>query len=346
MLTSRIVVKRNPVLARLGLPEFRPFPPFIGGRAQTIAASFWPQLPDIRPTRTEIIDLPDGDQLVCLENRPAGWQPRDRILVLVHGLAGSDQSKYMIRMTRKLVSHGYLTVRVNLRGCGKGVGRARKPYHSGRSEDIRAVLSRYRDLYPNAPVTLSGFSLGANIVLKLAGEDGANPTGNLDSVTAVSPPAHLAASAKKLCHPNTRVFSNFFMEKVIEHVEQVKKAYPDVPEFKPWKGMTVSDFDDSYTAPHSGFLNAADYYAKAAALPVIASIQIPTLILTSADDPVVDTDSVRELPPIPGVDVIVTNHGGHVAFIGQPLSKAGVRWMDTVILRWIDRMATCGCPEP
>ncbi len=326
----------HPVLARLKMPEFKAFPLLSSGVAQTIAASFWLQMPNVRPDASEIIELPDGDRLVFVENKPPQWTPKDRIILLVHGLAGSDQSKYMIRMSRKLTEKGYLVVRLNLRGCGPGFGLARQPYHSGRSEDVRPVLKRLATRYPTAPVTIAGFSLGANIALKLAGEDGRSPTGKLDSVIAVSPPIHLAASAQKLCHPNARIFSGFFMKKIIEQVELTRVKYPDLPEVRATRGMTVTDFDNLYTAPVSGFKNAADYYEQASAKLHVASIRIPTLILSAADDPVVDVQSVRELPPIPGVDVVVTPGGGHVAFLGMDLKHGTkIRYMDQLVTRWI-----------
>ncbi len=327
------------MLARLKLPEFRAFPLLYSGYAQTIAASFWPQMPDIRPNASEIIELPDGDRLVYVENHPPGWQPQDqaiRTVLLVHGLAGCDQSKYMIRMTRKLTARGHRVVRLNLRGCGPGFGLARQPYHSGRSDDVRAVLRQLAVRYPRSPVTVAGFSLGANIALKLAGEDGSQPTGNLDSIVAVSPPIHLAASAAKLCHPRARVFAGFFMRKIFKQVKQTRLKYPDLPDVRPVPGMTVTDFDNLYTAPVSGFKDAADYYEQASARSLVPSIRLPTLIVSADDDPVVDVQSVRELPTITGVDVVVSSGGGHVAFLGLDLKHGTrIRWMDELVTKWI-----------
>jgi uncharacterized protein len=331
---------RHPVLERLGLPEFRPLPPFFDGRLQTVAIAFWPQPTPLPPTATETINLPDGDQLVLLENRPLSWQPGDRIVVLVHGLAGCHESQYMVRLARKLNARGYLAYRVNLRGCGPGFGLARRPYHSGRSEDLRAVQIWLAARHPGSPVTQVGFSLGANITLKMVGEDAASPSGNLDSAIAVSPPMHLAASAKKLQHSKNRIFTRHFLDKLLRQVARARVRYPDIPELRPFKGMHLTDFDDLFTAPQSGFASAAEYYEKAASLPLISSIRVPTLILTAADDPVVDTDSVRGLPAHPGVDVVITARGGHVGFLSRDLTGTGLHWMDAVILRWIEERGT------
>ena len=100
---------------------------------------------------------------------PRGWQPQDPTAVLLHGLCGGHRSSYMQRLARKLWRSGLRAVRMNLRGCGSGRGLARYPYHSGRSADVLAVLESLLQTTPQSPATLIGFSLGGNIVLKLAG---------------------------------------------------------------------------------------------------------------------------------------------------------------------------------
>ena len=193
------------------IPEsFRPLPPFFGGWAQTIGAVYWPQMPAMRATARHVVTLPDGDCLAVLENRPAGWRPGDRIVVLVHGLVGSSASKDLVRLCRKLVRLGHLVMRVNLRNCGPGFGLARRLYHSGRSDDTRTVLHWLAQRFPESPVTQIGFSLGGNITLKMAGEDGDAPTGRLDSLVAISAPIDLAACAARLEQPENRFFDRYF----------------------------------------------------------------------------------------------------------------------------------------
>jgi predicted alpha/beta-fold hydrolase len=322
------------MLKKLDLPEFKPLFPFRGPWTQTIAARYWPQKRDLKLTQTHQVLLSDGDQLVCLENRPTHWSPSDQILVLVHGLTGCDQSSYMIRLCYKLVQRGYGVIRVNLRGCGSGFGYARHPYHSGRSEDTRTVIQYLKALYPNAPVTQVGFSLGANITLKMAGEAQDSPPGNLKSVIAISPPIDLAESARHLTHERNRFFDQFFVRELRSHVRKTHDHFPDLPSLSLPDELNLIGFDQFYTAPRSGFRDAFDYYHKASSAPLIPKIEIPTLILSSLDDPVVDTRSLQKLPNRAPIDLVLTEKGGHVGFLGW--SGKGVRWMDTLILRWIE----------
>lgn len=170
------------------MPPFCPLPGLNKGLRQTIASFYFPYNPFINNSNQHIISLADGDKIVLVENRPTHWVPSQRIILLVHGLTGSHRSKYFIRATKFFVEHGFMVMRMNLRGCGAGHGLAKHLYHSGRSEDTRHILEWLAKQFPHSPVTQIGFSLGANITLKMAGEDGPNKSGNLDSVVAVSPP--------------------------------------------------------------------------------------------------------------------------------------------------------------
>jgi predicted alpha/beta-fold hydrolase len=318
---------------------FRPLPLLASGWAQTIGAVCWPRLADLRPTAWHTVPLPDGDQLIVAENRPRPWRPGDRIVVLVHGLAGSSASKDLVRLCRKLVRSGYLVMRVNLRGCGPGFGLARHLYHSGRSEDLREVNRWVGAAFPDSPVTQIGFSLGGNITLKLAGEDGATPPGRLDSLVAVSAPIDLAAAARRLAQPENRFFDRYFARLLVRHVARQRQRFPDLPGVRFPADMTLRQFDDLCTAPWSGFRDADDYYARASSERLIPHISCPALVLCAADDPIVDAQCYRRLPPSRNVRLVLTTHGGHVGFLARPGKPwRGVRWMDDVILNWVRRL--------
>ena len=94
----------------------------------------------------------------------------------------------MQRVGRLLLTRGLRVVRMDLRGCGSGLAVARRPYHGGCSDDVRAAVEEIRRWSPSSPVTLTGFSLGGNIVLKLAGESAGHPVEGLERVAALAHP--------------------------------------------------------------------------------------------------------------------------------------------------------------
>lgn len=332
---SLMISRGLEVLQKLNVPVFRPLPPLLSGWAQTVSAPYLPQRPDLPPTRTHELLLSDGDRLHLVENRPTNWKSGDRMAVLVHGLTGNHQSNYMSRLARKFQSLGVLTFRVNLRGCGPGFGLARNLYHSGRSEDVRQVLEWLSEAHPDSPATLIGFSLGGNISLKMAGEDGGKPSGRLDSLIAVSPPVDLAASARRLSRPENRFFDTYFVRQVIRDIEKLHLHFPDLGSLHWPPNLNLTGFDDLYTAPRSGFADASDYYRKCSSLPLLDQIRVPTLILSSMDDPVVDSTPLLSLSGSEHLDLILPDHGGHVGFIGWQKSLTDIRWMDQLILNWM-----------
>jgi predicted alpha/beta-fold hydrolase len=110
---------------------------------------------------------------------------------------------------------------------------------------------------------------------------------------------------------------------------------------------TVREFDDLYTAPMSGFENAADYYHRASALRLIDRVARPTLVITADDDPFVPADQFRE-PSVtgnPNLKVIVTRHGGHCGFIETTRDgrQGDGYWAERTIVRFAE---TYALPQP
>jgi predicted alpha/beta-fold hydrolase len=226
---------------------------------------------------------------------------------------------------------------MNLRGCGAGLNYAKKLYHSGRSQDVQEIIDWITTQYPISPITLIGFSLGANLVLKLAGEVGrklyAAPT--LDSVIAVSPPLNLETSVKLLLHKKNKLFNDYFVKRLIKHVKTKNRFTAKLPtDFE--KGIkTVFDFDEQITAPQNGFKGAKDYYQQSSSGPYVSSIMLPTLLLHSLDDPFIGNADFYQLPNKDNLDLLLTKKGGHVSWLGKTDQYFNLRWMDRVISKWI-----------
>lgn len=323
------------LLKKLEIAPFRSLPLLSKGSRQTLASYYFPDKSSLCDKNAHIVPLKDGDKISVIENCPLNWRQDQRIVLLIHGLTGSHRSKYMIRIGRSLYEQGYLVIRMNLRGCGTGLGHAKYPYHSGRSEDVRSVLRWLQIRYPNSPVTQIGFSLGANILLKLAGEDGSMPTANLDSTIAISPPLDLYESVKLIIDKKNRLFDQHFLKTLVRDTQQLHRLFPELPTPDLSKLCNLYEFDEVYTAPRSGFDNALDYYKQCSSLQFIDKITIPTFILYAKDDPVVHHQAFLNLPQKPHIDILVTNQGGHVGWLGYTGKFGRYRWMDRIVLQWV-----------
>lgn len=325
------------VLERLKLNRFRPFPMMRSGFWQTIYGAYFPMLKAPTSNCIHTVVLPDGDAVTLVENKPKSWRIGKRIVLLAHGVCGSHESPYMERMARRLYYSGHLVLRMNFRTVGPGFGLSQKPYHGGLSGDTRAVLRWIEREFPGSPVTQVGFSLGANISLKMAGEDGSRPTGPLDSIVAVSPPVDLKAAIQKIHRPENKFFEKIFLSYLRRDVAKLHKKFPHLGPYKFPPQMTVQQFDELYTAPRWGYESADEYYRESSSKIYMPEIQIPTFILCSIDDPVVDTTHLVESPVNKNIDMLLTESGGHIGYLGWGTRWDEVRWADQAVAQWIEK---------
>lgn len=333
------------VLKKIDMPPFEPFLFFKTGHAQTVLSQVFSYFPRIDNGIKHLVKLPDGDTIVLIETPPAiekstssNSDDVNRIVLLVHGLTGSQDSSYMQRGACYLSQAGFRVFRMNLRGCGAGFHLAQKLYHSGRSEDIYYVNQWLSTHYPLSPISLVGFSLGANLVLKLAGELGRNlyPAFNLDSFVAVSPPLNLATAVKLLLHKKNHFFNAYFTKRLIKDINEKRHFISTLPKLNSNQIKSVLDFDEYITAPQNGFKNAKDYYEQSSSGPYVRDIKMPTLILHAKDDPFIGNADFYQIPKKSNIDLLMTSFGGHVSWIAKTDQPFNFRWMDRVILKWIN----------
>lgn len=317
------------------ISNFIPFPGLANPHLQTVLGAMAGWYGNSEPlSRVGQINLPDGDKLSIVTSTPAGWKGHHPTVIMMHGLCGSSLSPYMLRMTRKLMAAGYQVVRVNLRGCGHGQGLASKTYHGGISDDFFQVVRRNKETHPDSPVTMIGFSLSGNILLKLAGEMGPAFAAYAEKVIAVCPSIDLKDSAFRLQNKENLLYKKTFLDSIIQSVEKRKNPYNYRPK-KPLKSCTsMIDFDNLFTAPLWGFEDAFDYYEKCSSIKLIPSITVPCHILFADDDPIVNPNPVKEVVLPKNIDLVITAHGGHMGFLGHPKS-GDFHWMDAVLFHWV-----------
>lgn len=169
---------------------------------------------------------------------------------------------------------------------------------------------------------LVGYSLGGNLVLKLAGEYGDNPPPEILGICAVSPSVDLTTSADLIVRRSNWLYHQDFVRRLKKRIRTNHKLYPEIYDITGLDDVrTLKEFDDRFTARAHGFANASDYYYRASSLRVIDKIRIPTLIIHAEDDPF--TPFAPFLDPAvannPYILLIGTKQGGHVAFISAKL---------------------------
>ena len=325
---------------------FHPRPWLANPHFQTIAGNFLRRKDDLPPCTPELVEVAPAtayltsSQVLC----HCHWQPdpvrADRLTVIVlHGLEGSSASQYVTGNARKMWNAGLNVVRMNMRNCGGTEALSPTLYHSGLSGDVGAVLRTLSARFNLHRFALCGYSMGGNLVLKLAGELGASDP-RLLAVATVSPALDLGASANALHDPSNRIYERRFIKGLSKRFRQKASLFPNI--YDPSRAdhlHSLIEFDDRITAHYAGFASAADYYYRAAAARVLQGIAVPTLILHALDDPFVRvTDESRaEIHRNPNICLVETEHGGHCAFLAKSFASANDDgyWAETTLLRFL-----------
>ena len=261
-------------------------------------------------------------------------------LIVVHGLEGSSDSQYMLGVGRNGLAAGMNVVLMNQRNCGGMDDCAPTLYNSGLSGDVAAVV---RSVLENAGVSrfaLIGFSMGGNLVLKLAGEWGSDAPPQLRAVAAVCPAIDLAASADALHEPRNRLYEYYFLIQLFRRIRTKARLFPGKFDLSRLRGVSsLRMFDDRITAYYCGFTGADDYYARAAAANVVDRIAVPTLIIHAANDPFIRIrpETLQRIAANPNITYLETDDGGHCAFIGERNgdSRDDGRWAEREVVEFV-----------
>ncbi|MGA8233848.1 MAG: alpha/beta fold hydrolase [Candidatus Acidiferrales bacterium] len=298
--------------------EFEVHPWLQNPHLMTVLAAYWPR--DLshlsRPTE-RLVEIEPGTRLLA----KCHWQAtpqRHPTIILVHGLEGSSESSYMLGTAEKAFAAGFNVVRMNQRNCGGTEHLTPTLDHSGLAGDYRTVLDELiaEDGLPE--VFFIGYSIGGNLVLKMAGELGAQRPAELRGICAVSPCLDLALSANGCAEPRNFLYESYFLQSVKNRMHIKAKLFPErYCQGRMPRARTLREWHEAVTAPAWGYRDADDYYQQASALPVVEQIRVPTLILTAQDDPLIPIASFRR-PEIAGnsfIKVVATERGGHCAFI-------------------------------
>jgi predicted alpha/beta-fold hydrolase len=317
------------------------------GHLQTIAGNYLARADNLPAPEAELVEVSPAtaNQIASRVLCHCHWQPLDvratcPTAIIVHGLEGSSNSQYVVGNANKLWRAGCNVVRMNMRNCGGTEALSPTLYHSGLSSDVLTVMNFFVVKYGLQSLSLIGYSMGGNLVLKLAGDLGVSAPAVLRSVIGVSPAVDLGPSADALHLPQNRLYEMKFLRNLLRRFRRKAMLFPRAYDRNRAAGIrSLREFDDRITALYSGFASADDYYYRAAAARVLDRIAVPTLILHALDDPFIRlTVEPREIINAnPHITLIETKHGGHCAFLARPNPASGYDgyWAEHALLRFL-----------
>lgn len=337
----------DPSISELIAAVFTPRRFLRNGHLQTIVGNYLSRvdrLPTAVPQLVEVAPAANGQitsQVLCqCHFQPLEVRASCPTAIIVHGLEGSSTSQYVVGNANKLWAAGCNVIRMNMRNCGGTERLSPTLYHSGLSSDVEAVVQFFINKHRLARISLVGYSMGGNLVLKLAGDLGNAAPPQLRAVIGVSPAIDLGPSADALHEPMNRIYEMKFLLSLVARFRRKASLFPSIYNVSRAKGLrTLRDFDDRITAFYSGFTGADDYYYRAASARVIDKIAVPTMVLHSVDDPFVRLTNASRNAVLanPKITYIETTHGGHCAFLSPPNAAAGDDgyWAESTLLRFL-----------
>ncbi|HEY2016210.1 MAG TPA: alpha/beta fold hydrolase [Bryobacteraceae bacterium] len=318
-----------------------PFVPlFRNPHLQTIAGHYWKRPGDLGrfPVERRFYRTEPDVQVLVESQRPPGEASGE--VVMVHGLEGNGDAGYMRGLSMAALSAGFAAHRFHMRTCGGTEDLCQTLYHAGLTTDLLAVLRQFQS-EGRAPAFLVGFSLGGNVVLKLAGEMGGKAWPLFRGVCAVSSPLDLAACARRIDQPDNWLYQRRFVRRMRARLCATRRYSP-----QDFAGLdSIVKIDDRITAPSFGFGDAENYYRTQSAIRYLEGIRVPTLLIQAKDDTFIPfrifgSEALRSNPCI---QLLATGNGGHLGFIGRGPQRF---WADRAIMDWINAQNAKKQPQP
>jgi uncharacterized protein len=285
----------------------------------TFVGEHWPRNLSVLPKATErLFQVDVGTQLLA----KCHWQeaPREHsTLVLVHGLEGSSESNYILGNAARGFAAGFNVLRVNQRNCGGSERLTQTLSNAGQSGDYLTILKELicKDRLPE--IFFAGYSLGGNLVVKMAGELGARAPRQLRGICAVCPSLDLAGMADASGEFANLLYQWYFLWYLRRTMRRKRRLFPKLFPRGLWRLWTMQAWHEAVTAPCCGYCDAEDYYRRASALRMVDQVHVPTLIIAAQDDPIIPVATFRNprITENPFIRLETPEHGGHCGFVSR-----------------------------
>ncbi|WP_299060647.1 alpha/beta fold hydrolase [uncultured Polaribacter sp.] len=260
------------------------------------------------------------------------------LVLLIHGLEGSSNSRYMVSTSKHLNKKGLDTVCFNLRGCSGDDNLLIGTYHSGKTEDVDFVVKYLLKNYAYENIIIVGFSLGGNLTLKYLGEKSEAISNKIKGAVAVSVPIDIASAEKELEKLKNKLYLEVFFKTMKNKLLEKAHKFPsyNLDKDKLFKATKFKHLEHLYTVPVFGFESPEDYWAKASSKPYLSKIKKPTLLINAKDDTFLSKECFPFEEAHSSDDFFFEgpNYGGHVGFMTSFKPKENT-WLEKRIERFI-----------
>ena len=260
------------------------------------------------------------------------------LVVLIHGLEGSSESKYIVSTSNFLNSKDLDTVCFNLRSCSGEDNLLLSTYHSGKTEDVDFVINYLLENYNYNNIVIVGFSLGGNLTLKYLGEKSSQISSIIKGGIAISVPIDIASAEKEMDKLKNKLYMEMFFKTMKNKILEKAHKFPEykLDKDKLFKATRFKHLEYLYTSPVFGFKSPEDYWEKASSKPFLLKIKKPTLLINAKDDTFLSTECYpyKEAENSKYFFFEETKYGGHCGFMTSFVPKEN-RWLEHRIAKFI-----------
>lgn len=279
-------------------------------------------------------------------------------VVATYGITGSLDDQWQLEILgRKAYQRGYGLVMFDWRAHGKTAELSPTLTSDGLYEghDYIALASQAKALGCAPPFWFMGYSLsgqlalwGAKAAMDLPPDSGLVP-GDIGGVVVVCPSLDSNRSLRYLtADPLGKYLERSIARELKRLAQRLHQLHPDHFDLAAIdRANSIWGFDHELVIGRLGFASVEDYYDASSPLPFMADLSIPTLILYAADDPLFSPEIIPDLRRVcatnPKIDLVLTDHGGHVGYYS---SSAGQRlagdsdpwWAWNRALNWVEQV--------
>lgn len=313
-----------------------------GGNLQTVIPARFSKKPTLTYHR-EILSTPDGDIVAWDWMMPAAdaLHAKTPVLVHFHGLEGSSQSHYALALMAECKKRGWIGVVPHYRTCGDVLNIKPRAYHAGDTVDCLWVLRTIKSRYPDAPMYVTGVSLGGNQMSKCLGELGAEAIGLVEAAVSICAPIDLLACSIKIGRGVNVLYERMFLDTLKKKYVQKCRQFPDLFDIKRVEHIkTMYDFDEIFTSKVHHYASAYDYWTACSCKAYLKEVRVPLLFMNAQNDPFIPASVLPvEKDVSASVSIEISTDGGHVGFpTGKfPGVLAYIPWR---VMKYLDEV--CG----
>ncbi len=263
--------------------------------------------------KSHILDCGDG---VRLQGYFSGHNPGQKDLcILIHGWMGSSESSYLLSAAGTLWDKGCDIFRLNMRDHGPTHHLNEGLFHSCRVDEVVGAVKRIQEMFPHKRLFLAGFSLGGNFALRVAARAPAADI-KLDRLIAICPvlyPPHTLLAMET----GLQIYHLYFMKKWRDSLRIKRKHFPHLKGLERISGFkSISEMTDYFVDNFTDFPDMMTYLKGYAITgQALATLQIPSVIIASIDDPIIPAIDLQNLASPDCLKIKTTRYGGHCGYL-------------------------------